>query len=351
MCNSLTIVIPNRNRDLKTVRRSLDSIVPQLTLATRLVIVDYGSQLPYQLELEKLVNSIDQVELILCPTQGQLWNKSRCINIVLRSCTTTHFMVSDMDMIWHPRFLEYHMQTLSHGESVYFTVGILTQQETAADKSFENYAIKFQTNEEATGISIFPTAHLKSINGFDEFYHGWGSEDTDVHVRLKNAGYEVHFRKSVTYFKHQWHEKFYRSIKSSYPFNTLQERVNASYLSQSIKLKKIKSNIKYDMGVKPLKIESSSREIITISSAENEVKGILHYFLDQKGIYNLQVDCAYHFSVRNKIKRQIKNALPKYLSLEQVNNLILEWIITNARNSSYYYRVKGKFILLKIDLP
>ena len=39
----LTIVIPNRNRDLGRIKRSLKSVYPQLDNSTSLYLVDYGS--------------------------------------------------------------------------------------------------------------------------------------------------------------------------------------------------------------------------------------------------------------------------------------------------------------------
>ncbi|AWH72874.1 hypothetical protein DCS32_01470 [Dokdonia sp. Dokd-P16] len=350
MSNSLTIVIPNRNRDLKTVRRSVNSIIPQLNESTHLVVVDYGSELSYQVELEQLLKTFDQVELIKCPTQGQLWNKSRCINIVLQSCKTTHLMVSDMDMLWHPEFVKKEVEPLSLNESVYFTVGVITQEESKQDKTFEDYKVKFQTNNEATGISIFPTAHLKFINGFDEYYHGWGSEDTDVHVRLKNAGYKVRFHKSDIFFKHQWHPKAYRSIKSKYPYHTLQERTNASYLNRTIKLNRIRSNRKFEMGKIPAELNKSDLKVITVLSLENELKALLYQFSELSGNYLLRIDCNSTFSFKKIIKKLIRNNLPKTLPLENVNNLVLEWIINNSRNSSYSYKIEDQIILLKINL-
>ena len=61
------------------------------------------------------------------------------------------------------------------------------------EKEYNDYQIKFKTNLEATGITLFPTEILKRMNGFDEFYHGWGAEDTDAHNRLKNLGLEFEF--------------------------------------------------------------------------------------------------------------------------------------------------------------
>ena len=352
MSKSVTIVIPNRNRDLNTVRRSIASIVPQLSDTNRLVVVDYGSELAYQVKLEQLIKSFDKIELILCPTQGQLWNKSRCINMVLQSCTTTHFMVSDMDMMWHPQFLEYQMQSLSHEESVYFTVGMLTQQETAVDKSFEKYAIKFQTNEEATGISIFPTVHLKTINGFDEFYHGWGSEDTDVHVRLQHAGYEVRFRESEVLFKHQWHAKIYRSSSSQCPFHSYLEKINSSYFQLVKDRKKVIANGGLKCGEmaqqesydKLLKVDEHYKSDFKKQNVDALVTQLSEF---EKGKV---VELKFYKS-QVSIKKRVKSLLIKreyyYLAIE-VNDLILFNIVNNYRNSPYTFIYSDKIISLKI---
>ena len=350
MSCSITIVIPNRNRDLHTVKRSLDSIDPQLTEGTKLVIIDYGSQVNYQSQLKKLTSSFSGIDLILCPTQGQLWNKARCINIVLKSCKTTHLMVCDMDMIWHPHFLENQKKSLSQKKSVYFTVGIMTQEESVLEKEFIDYDIKFATNEEATGITVFPTEQLKSINGFDEFYHGWGSEDTDVHMRLQNAGYQVHFYNSKVYFKHQWHEKGYRSVSSGYPFHTRLERINAAYLDQTKICKAIKANNRYSWGSMPVKGALSSIVEIKIDSYEQKIKGVLSAMLENRGSYSLEVDCSQSFSFKNVIKLLSNRHKWIPLKREASNNLILEWIITNSRNTYYNYKVVGEKILLKITI-
>jgi glycosyltransferase involved in cell wall biosynthesis len=357
MHNSLTIVIPNRNRNLQTVQRSLSSIVPQLSDRTRLVIVDYGSPVAYQKELELLLHSFSNVELILCPTQGQLWNKSRCINIVLKSCKTTHLMVSDMDMIWHPHFLENQKKSLSQKESVYFTVGIMTQVESLFDKPFEDYTIKFQTNKEATGISIFPTEHLGFINGFDEFYHGWGSEDTDVHVRLRNAGYEVRFCESQVYFKHQWHEKEYRSRESKLPYHSLLERINHAYFSLNKAAQKVKSNNGQDWGKScdsiVYKELSEPAHLFDIHATQEDVQAIIHYLkgADNDGVIQIHIkDHPAFKSVKSIIKKAIGKKVPCFILLEKVNEMLLEALIQNHRNCAYHYSFDRQKGLIELSI-
>ncbi|WP_397303657.1 glycosyltransferase family 2 protein [Nonlabens ulvanivorans] len=359
MKNSLTIVIPNRNRDLNTVKRSIASIIPQLDDHVKLVIVDYGSPIAYQKELDSLMKSFLKVELILCPTQGQLWNKSRCINIVLKNTSSSHFMVCDMDMIWCPEFLEKEMSSLSMDASVYFTVGIMTQEESAKEKDFENYDIKFKTDDEATGITIFPTEQLKSINGFDEFYHGWGSEDTDAHMRMRNAGYDVRFRESELYFKHQWHGKAYRSKESKLPYHSHLERINHSYFTLNKTSNKVKANKQLKWG-KVCDIDAYSelndpKLSLEQYATEEAVQGIIHFLhgTDVEGVIKIEVkEHPQSKSVKSIIKKATGKKTPRFMSIETVNEVLLEAIIMNHRDCAYNYgydRIKEK-IHLSINL-
>jgi len=347
--NNLTIVIPNRSRDLQIVSRSLTSIQEQWIDGMHIIVVDYGSEPAYQFELNSLIKGLSNIELILCPTQGQLWNKSRCINRVLKNCETSHIMVSDMDMIWHPQFIENHLKSFSKQESVYFTVGIMTQQESALEKSFDDYQIKFQTDSEATGITVLPTAHLKSINGFDEFYHGWGSEDTDVHVRLRNAGYKVRFRESEVLFKHQWHEKAYRRLNATAPLHTGLERVNQEYLKQTKLLKRIKANQNFEKGQITNLTTLSDPKLITVSTLKSELKAMLCSLSETSGCYAIEVSIK-EKTLKEKLKAVKQPEKYSALSLEEANNLILEWIISQHRNCAYRYHFNHDKILLTIDL-
>jgi hypothetical protein len=341
---SLTIIIPNRDRDLATVKRSLDSVAPQLQDGVQLKVVDYGSAPAYQLQLQDLIATYKNVALITCPTQGQLWNKSRCINMVLKTCATTHFMVCDMDMLWHPQFIETHLAYLPQDQAIYFTVGVMTQEESVLEKSFENYAIKFQTNYEATGITVFPTALLLSINGFDEFYHGWGSEDADAHMRLKNAGYEVRFRESEVYFKHQWHVKNYRSSTSSLPFHPFLERINHRYFTISKSLCKTKANTQQPWGVQCdlgayAKLEFLT-QVVELTAIKETVHALTQVLQDLEHVTVLQLEITADPQAKT-LKTQVKKALnkktPGYMTLEQVNEHLLEHLILKHRNSPYSY--------------
>ena len=48
---------------------------------------------------------------------------------------------------------------------------------------------------------------LLKINGFDEFFEGYGREDTDVEERLKNLGLEIRSLKGMALQFHVWHAR------------------------------------------------------------------------------------------------------------------------------------------------
>lgn len=345
----LTIVIPNRDRNLSTVKRTLSSIAVQLEGEIKVVVVDYGSDDEYQLKLQEYITSLEGVHLMLCPTQGQLWQKTRAINIALKQCDTPYFMVADMDMLFHSDFIKKIQKYIHPDEVTYFKVGILTEEESILEKPFEEYTVKFYTNEEATGMTLFPTEVLKSVGGFDEFYHGWGSEDTDVHVRLRNKGIPVHFNQEETLLLHQWHPKFYRSKESTAPYHHNLERINYEYISLSRKHKKVLANKGRAWGVYPDKDQylalKEPKTIINCTSTSDAITAFC--FQLSEGVWDgvIQLIVQPHpaeKTIKTNVKRALKKRVPLFMPLEEANSKLLETIISNYRNAPYSYSFDRK---------
>ena len=345
----LTIVIANRNRDITTVERTLSSIVHQDPTQINVIVVDYGSEPTYQSELKDFINRIGNCSLILCPTQGQLWQKTRTINIALQQCETPYFMVADMDMLFHPEFAHKITSLCETNQVHYFQVGILTKEESANNKEFEQYEIKFKTNEEATGITLFPTSTLKGICGYDEFYHGWGAEDTDVHVRLRNAGHTVNYYDRECLFLHQWHPKHYRTEDSLAPFHPLLERINQQYLLQTKTSKKVQANTQNPWGVMPKERDyaqlAQAVSQLTMFATQEAVEAFC--FQLNEGFLSgvTEVTITPHpeaATAKQKLKMVLKKKTARFLSMQEANERVLAAIISSVRNSPYRYEFDRK---------
>ena len=118
-----------------------------------IILVDYGSEAVFANPLQELVSNYSFITLVTCPVQGQLWNKARAINIALKQTKTPNFIVGDIDLIFHPNFIEKALKLNSQEQSIYFKVGFLSEVESKKNSAFNEYKVKHYSLEEATGIS------------------------------------------------------------------------------------------------------------------------------------------------------------------------------------------------------
>ncbi|RBN50306.1 glycosyltransferase family 2 protein [Flavobacterium psychrolimnae] len=338
----ITLVFTYRNRSIHIVKRCLQSLKEQSNLNFQVVLVNYGSTTIYTQQIEKLLENFHFVTAINCEVSKQLWNKSKAINIALKKCETSHFFVGDIDMIFRNDFIEKLNWLKSDNEAIYFQVGFLSESESKLDKSFDNYKIKHKTNEEATGMTLYPTKLLKKISGYDEFYHGWGAEDTDVHCRLRNAGIKVNFFDKTILLLHQWHPRSYRSMESIAPFHSSLEQINHQYIQKIVQNKMVLANTIFDWGLIPNSMDFTSNVIqsFQMTNQESEVNAMLYGLWDNYKGHYLIIDIKPHSeykSVKNSIKKIIKKKHFVFYDFQSLNDLILIHLITRFRNQYYEY--------------
>ncbi|MFC4636287.1 glycosyltransferase family 2 protein [Dokdonia ponticola] len=211
----MTLLFPYRGREVSRVKRSLDSLLLQSNKDFQVAFIDYGTPSEKAAQVKELVTSYAFASYQYSYHIDTMWNKSRALNILIKELKTSHCFVADIDMIFHPDFIRtlHELKTVDH--VVYFQVGFLSEEETQQEKSFEDYTIKFKSAPGATGLSMFPVKALQEVRGFDEYYHLWGSEDTDIHDRLKHKGLSVYFYDKQLLMLHQYH-KIYRNLEDSY---------------------------------------------------------------------------------------------------------------------------------------
>lgn len=340
----ITIVLTNRNRDLRIVKNCLDSLKNQTEKGFEVILVDYGSTATFSEALSKLIKNDNFIELISCPTEGQLWNKSRAINIALKQTISPYFLVGDIDLIFHPHFIKIATQLAVTNKLTYFQYGFLAKEESLLDKKFEDFSISFLGNQEVTGTTLFHTNDLKSVHGYDEFYHGWGAEDTDIHIRLINKGLKVDFYDSEILIKHQWHPKAYRSKSSLHPFHSNLEKINHGYMVQTEKTKRTVVNKQQEWGKLPNindygLLNQKPDYVLHIDSSLFQVQALLAQ-LNNFENETLQITVT-ETNTNTKRKHFIKRLLGKkhshFLKMEHINNLLLEELIKNYRNCPYHY--------------
>lgn len=343
----LTIIFPYRNRDLARVEKSLESLKDQTASNFEVKFVDYGSNVEIAGKIRGLCDRFSFVNYSYYYTQFQPWNKSRALNSVIKNLKTDYCFVADVDILFHPQFIEKAIQLQNGEKSVYFQVGFLSPGQEGTQDHFVSGNYRKSTHE-ATGLSMFPVRVLKELRGFDEFYHFWGAEDTDLHVRLKNAGYEIDFYEKEILLLHQWHPS-YRSKERKTLTNELQVsgivQLNHQYLHNAKVNKRIHANpinwgevMNLDQQQNLLKLPVTH----CIDNEKKKVNELLYGQLAQKQNGNIKVQVEKNSlaeSLQWGLKRVAGRKVPEFYTLKEINDMVLLHLIAFYRDLPFIFYV------------
>jgi predicted glycosyltransferase involved in capsule biosynthesis len=259
-------------------------------------------------------------------------------------------------LLFHPNFVDIAKNLTNPLEVHYFQYGFISQQESSTAKNFKDYIVEFKGTNEVTGTTLFPTEVIKKLNGYDEFYHGWGAEDTDIHLRMENEGLQVCFYDLDILLKHQWHPKAYRSKASTHPFHSQLERINHEYMMQTKQTKRTKVNRQMEWGKMPdldaYKKLSTPLYQINLQSSNLQLQSFLAQLINfENETVQLTVkDYSALEKISNNLKRIVGKKSISILKMETINNLILEEIIKRYRNNPYEYNFNRKKGIIKLTI-
>lgn len=355
----ITVIYAYRNRGFERIKRSLDSLKIQTNKKFNVLFVDYGSSKSIKNRNHKLIANYSFVDYIYTYSIDQPWNKSRALNIAIKKTKTQFVFIADIDMIFHNLFIEKLNVLKSDKKNFFFKVGFLSQNESQNSKKFEDYKINFVTNQEAKGLSLFYTKHLKNINGFDEFFHFWGSEDVDIHNRLNNVGISSVFIEDEILILHQWHQNYANSQKNVLT-KDLQlkniEKINYQHLLYNKKneIQKVNSQ---NWGLKVDKADYDTlndyNKPIELTNKFEIVQHFLHYTLPSNDKKILHVKFGLDSksnTTKTKIKQVLKRDKNKFLSLKEINDLLLLHLISFYRDELYIYKVSDQLDSLELKI-
>lgn len=343
----LSIIYTYRDRDVKRVKRSLESLEKQNNKDFQVYFVDYGSGTTFSEQIQSLCVQYDFVVYNYCYTQFQPWNKSRALNSVIKNLKTEFCFVADVDMIFHPNFVEKAISLQDKNKSVYFQVGFLNKSEDLSNKTFDDFKKYTKSTYEATGLSMFPVGVLKELRGFDEFYHFWGAEDTDMHERIKNANFQLEYYKDEILMLHQWHAS-YRFLEKKNLTERLQVknivRYNHEHLIWNCEDKCLKVN--EDTWGEPLSKEDFNLlEKLPVNLNLGSKIWEIDHFLFEK-LPQLKNDIKVRIYKNSKkenskvwLKKNLGKSVPDYYSLKEINDKLLIHIISFYRYRKYLYKV------------
>lgn len=344
----ITIIYPYRNRDLTRVKNSLESLSDQSNMNFEVFFVNYGSGPIFSEQIKEICSLYDFINYSFCSTQFQPWNKSRALNSVIKELTSDFCFIADIDIIFHPEFIRKAIQIQEPDKTFYFQVGFLSPHDNVGNKKFKEFKNFRKSTFEATGLSMFPVKILQKLRGFDEFYHFWGAEDTDMHIRLNNAGYKIEYYEKEVLLLHQWHPS-YRSKESTKLTENLQingiVQLNHQHLKFAVEKK---LTIVNPNGWGEILSEAGEIELINtslylkIQNEKRQVDDLLYGQLPALGnaIIKIVIETdPFQNSKKFRAKKLLRKKVPDYYSLKEVNDLVLLHLISFYRNLPYIYQI------------
>lgn len=354
----MIFLIPFRNRDTQRLVFGLQSLAKQTDTHFSVKVIDYGSDNQTALALKKIISAYDFCEYLPIEVQGQLWNKSKALNIAIKSIDEGHVFIADADMLYAPDFVEKSVGLAQQDRAVYFKVGFLSEDESKSEKAFAEYKVKFNSEKGATGLTLFPLKALHEVGGFDEFFHFWGAEDTDIHNRLTLAGYTVDFYDKEVLLLHQWHP-IYRAGREG--VLTAEPRLsNVVRLNHQHLLYNLHNQIKQPNGTRwgqmpdPEAVRQLQQAPVqcTLTNRKEEIDHFLQVeWQHHSGLLSVAfTQDPFSRSLKYQLKKMLGKSVPSYYSLKEVNDKILLQLIANYRNLPYTYEVQldKRSIVLKM---
>lgn len=357
----VSIIYPYRNRERQRLKRSFDSLLNQTNKNFEVYFVDYGTNLDIASEIKTLCLNYSFIKYQSYQTQFQPWNKSRALNSVIKKITSNFCFVADVDIIFHPDFIKIATELQQPETSVYFQVGFLKPDNREVNKSFVNYKDYRKSTSEATGLSMLPVEILQKLRGFDEFYHFWGAEDTDMHVRLRNAGYKVNFYDDKVLLLHQWHASYRgketNKLSEDFQINGIVQ-LNHQHLKFAIENKLKVANTKEwgEIMSKSDKVTIEDTPVtLIIKNEKRQVDDFLYGQMPRVKDEILKVIIEldpFQNSLKYLSKRLLNKKVPLYYSLKEVNDMVLLHLISFYRDKPYTYKVESEAnrIILGIQL-
>lgn len=349
MKNTLSIIYAHRNRDTERIKISFDSLKKQKLQNFEVIFVDYGSEDGLVKELENIADEFSFVRFYHLPVPQVLWNKSKALNYGITKANGDYVFIADIDLVFHPDTSVVWEKLQSSDKFYLFRLGYLDKEESR--KLSHNHKFKDLKSSrfgDVNGMILTSRESLIRVNGLDEFFHFYGAEDEDLFARLENAGYQRE-QKEEEYFYHNWHQSFSGSedrLLTGNPRVKNIMRINERHFERNRDRGIIKPLRQQGMGsfINPEKAQALKNPDIRIE-IPNILARVEHFLREdlpsRKGEV-VQVkffEDDYYTSWKYKLKKRLGKQTQPYISLKEVNDMVLKEILYNYRDHNYSYKL------------
>ncbi len=201
----LSFIIPVRDRSNARIQLCIDSINLHVEAEHEIIVVDYGSKEPTQINNAKLLRY----------DKNPVWNKSHALNLGIKAAKYDYFCTVDCDMIFTKDIGEKLVESLN-AESFIFNTNVyrikVKDLSSSVSKMLKKAWLWYDTNREniyskaVGGMQAFHKTFIEKVKGYDEaigVYHG--GMDNRIYEQAALSGLRLVDLNSPLF--HQEHDK------------------------------------------------------------------------------------------------------------------------------------------------
>jgi len=345
----VTIIYAYRNRDECRIKMSLDSLKNQTNQNFKVVFVDYGSESKLAAMIQKLVESYSFASYYYVHASLLLWNKSKALNYGITKVTTPYVFIADVDLIFNPTTTELFQNIAQPDNAYLFKLGYLDKE---ASKKLQSPVVfddlKPKHFGEVNGMILVSKEVLEKVKGYDTFFHFYGAEDVDLCQRIENTGCTITIREEL-FFYHNWHIIYnsYNDEKMSLVprlFNI--KRINEEHYFEN---KREQLTQPHKQGIFGEVVSKEGQDSLNnpdkTFTMSNIHSGVHHFFHEHLKTYKNQIvhiviqEDDYFKSTKYLLKNIFKKNSQPYISMKEVNDIILMNILYDFKDFNYAYHI------------
>ncbi len=229
----VSLIISTYNRP-DALRVCLDSVFKQCTLPHEIIIGDDGSGQETAKMIQEM-QAISPIPIIHVWHEDKGFRLAMMRNKSVAKSKGNYIIEIDGDVFLHPYFISDHIREARQGcylkggrtnlgekltgdicksgnarNIKWHTKGIEAKAENAIHFPWLSHLIaphyrKHRSMALGCNMSFFKKDFIR-VNGYDEYYEGWGGEDGDFGCRLNMAGLKKRYLKFSGIVYHLWHE-------------------------------------------------------------------------------------------------------------------------------------------------
>lgn len=209
----------------------LESVRRQRLLPDEVIVGDDGSGEETRMLIRRFQQDFP-VPLFHLWQEDKGFRKARMINQCFAAARYEYIIEVDGDMVLNPYFIQDHVSCAKRGYYIkggrvnimkhktehlcrsgkyrplsFFSSGLTRRENAIRCLPLAKYMAPRRKTRPGLGCNTsFWREDLIRVNGYDEFYEGWGGEDYDLCVRLLNTGVKKLALKFAAVGFHLWHE-------------------------------------------------------------------------------------------------------------------------------------------------